>query len=51
VDQASHPAFRSAAVAAVRAARFNPARVDGQPVRASVSMPITWQGSRDRDDD
>jgi TonB family protein len=51
VDQASHQAFRSAAVAALRAARFNPARVDGQPVRASVSMPITWQGSRDRDED
>jgi TonB family protein len=51
VDQASHPAFRSAAAAALRGARFNPARVDGQPVRASVSMPITWQGSRDRDDD
>jgi TonB family protein len=51
VDQASHPAFRSAAAAALRTARFNPARVDGQPVRASVSMPITWQGSRDRDED
>lgn len=51
VDQASHQAFRSAAVSVLRGARFNPARLDGQPVRASVSMPITWQGSRDRDDD
>lgn len=51
VDQASHPAFRAAATAALGAARFNPARVDGQPVRATVSMPITWQGAGDRDED
>lgn len=50
VEQASHPAFRGAASSALAAARFNPARVDGQPVRAQVSMPITWQGS-ERDDD
>jgi TonB family protein len=53
VEQASHPAFRAAAQAAISSARFNPARVDGQPVRATVSMPITWQGSgaRNEDDD
>lgn len=44
VDQASHPAFRAAATSAISAARFNPARVNGQAVRAHVSMPITWQG-------
>jgi TonB family protein len=51
VDQASHPAFRAAATAAISAARFNPARVDGQPVRAQVSMPITWQGGGQEDED
>ena len=51
VEQASHPAFRAAAQAAISSARFNPARVDGQPVRATVSMPITWQGSGARNED
>ena len=51
VDQASHPSFRAAAAAAIASARFNPARVNGQPVRASVSMPITWQGGEQRDED
>jgi TonB family protein len=51
VDQASHPAFRSAATAAISAARFTPARVNGQPVRAHVSMPITWQGGEERDEE
>jgi TonB family protein len=51
VDQASHPAFRAAATAAISAARFNPARVDGQPVRSHVSMPITWQGGGQEDED
>jgi TonB family protein len=51
VEQASHPAFRSAATAAIASARFTPARVNGQPVRAQVSMPITWQGGGERDDD
>jgi TonB family protein len=50
VVEASQPAFRGAATAAIANARFNPARVDGQPVRAQVSMPITWQGGG-RDDD
>ncbi|HEX2080694.1 MAG TPA: TonB family protein [Longimicrobium sp.] len=50
VDQVSHPAFRAAATAAISSARFNPARVDGQPVRAQVSMPITWQGGGERED-
>lgn len=50
VVEASQPAFRAAAAAAIANARFNPARVDGQPVRAQVSMPITWQ-SDGRDDD
>lgn len=51
VDQASHPSFRAAATAAIASARFTPARVNGQPVRASVSMPITWQGGEQRDED
>jgi TonB family protein len=51
VDQASHPAFRSAATAAISAARFTPARVNGQAVRAHVSMPITWQGGQERDEE
>jgi TonB family protein len=51
VEQASHPAFRSAAAAAISAARFTPARVNGQPVRAHVSMPITWQGGEEREED
>lgn len=44
VVEASQPAFRGAAAAAIANARFNPARVAGQPVRTTVSMPITWQG-------
>jgi TonB family protein len=51
VEQASHPAFRAAATSAISTARFTPARVNGQPVRAHVSMPITWQGGGDRDED
>jgi TonB family protein len=51
VEQASHPAFRAAAASAISTARFTPARVSGQPVRAHVSMPITWQGGGDRDED
>jgi TonB family protein len=51
VEQASHPAFRSAAASALAAARFTPARVNGQPVRAHVSMPITWQGGGERDEE
>ena len=51
VEQASHPAFRTAATAAISAARFTPARVNGQPVRAQVSMPITWQGGGERDEE
>jgi TonB family protein len=51
VEQASHPSFRSAAQAAISAARFNPARVDGQPVRATVSMPITWQAGGQEDEE
>jgi serine/threonine-protein kinase len=42
VIEVSDPAFRRAAAAAAGAARFTPARVDGQPVRASVSIPLTW---------
>jgi TonB family protein len=50
VGEASQAAFRNAAAAAITNARFNPARVGGQPVRTTVSMPITWQPSG-RDDD
>lgn len=42
VIEVSDPVFRRAAAAAAGAARFTPARVDGQPVRASVSIPLTW---------
>lgn len=50
VVEASHPAFRGAAMTAISRARFNPARVGGQAVRTQVSMPITWRGG-ERDDD
>jgi TonB family protein len=50
VVEASQPAFRGAAAAAIANARFNPARVGGQPVRTTVSMPITWQGGGQDDD-
>jgi TonB family protein len=43
IGEVSHPAFRNAAVAAISGARFNPARVAGQPVRAQASISITWQ--------
>jgi outer membrane biosynthesis protein TonB len=42
VIEVSDPVFRRAAAAAAGAARFTPARVDGQPVRAEVSIPLTW---------
>ncbi|HYW12558.1 MAG TPA: TonB family protein, partial [Longimicrobium sp.] len=50
VVEASQPAFRGAAAAAIANARFNPARVGGQPVRTTVSMPITWQGGGQDDE-
>jgi eukaryotic-like serine/threonine-protein kinase len=50
VAEASQAAFRSAAAAAISNARFNPARVGGQAVRTTVSMPITWQPSGQDDD-
>jgi serine/threonine-protein kinase len=50
VVEASQPAFRGAAAAAIANARFNPARIGGQPVRTTVSMPITWQGGGQDDD-
>lgn len=42
VVEVSHTAFRLAASAAIAAARFEPARVDGQAVRSEVSVPLTW---------
>jgi serine/threonine-protein kinase len=42
VLEVSDPVFRRAAAAAAGSARFTPARVDGQPVRATVSIPLTW---------
>jgi TonB family protein len=42
VIEVSHTAFRLAASAAIAAARFEPARVDGQAVKAEVSVPLTW---------
>jgi protein TonB len=50
VVEASHPAFRGAATAAIARARFTPARVGGQAVRTQVSMPITWRGGAQDDD-
>ncbi|HEY7770595.1 TonB family protein [Longimicrobium sp.] len=45
VLEVSDPVFRRAATAAASAARFTPARVDGQAVRASVSIPLTWNAN------
>ncbi|MBB4637153.1 TonB family protein [Longimicrobium terrae] len=42
VVEVSHTAFRLAASAAIAAARFEPARVDGQAVKSEVSVPLTW---------
>ncbi|HEX6037468.1 TonB family protein, partial [Longimicrobium sp.] len=50
VVEASHPAFRGAASAAISRARFTPARVGGQAVPTQVSMPITWRGGAQDDD-
>lgn len=51
VVEASHPAFRNAATTAISRARFTPARVGGQAVRTQVSMPITWRGGAQDDDE
>jgi TonB family protein len=45
VVEVSNPAFRRAAASAAGAARFAPARVDGQAVRAEVSIPLTWNAA------
>jgi TonB family protein len=42
VVEASQPAFRSVAAEAITAARFNPARVGGRPVRSQVTLRLAW---------
>ena len=42
VTASTDATFGGAARAAVRAARFNPARVDGQPVMSRASLPFAW---------
>ena len=42
-EHASHPAFASAAVQAMQAARFRPARHEGRPVPFTLRMPVLFQ--------
>jgi protein TonB len=43
VQESTHDAFRDAAVRAAERFRFRPARLHGQPVAVSISLPIEWQ--------
>jgi protein TonB len=43
VQETTHDAFREAAVRAAQRFRFRPARLNGQPVAVSISIPIEWQ--------
>jgi len=43
VQESTHDAFRDAAVRAAERFRFRPARLHGQPVAVSISLPIDWQ--------
>lgn len=43
VEQATHPLFAEAALAAVRRWRFKPAIKNGQPVASSFSLPIEFR--------
>ncbi|HVG44122.1 MAG TPA: energy transducer TonB [Longimicrobium sp.] len=43
VQETTHDQFRDAAVRAAERFRFRPARLNGQPVAVSISIPIEWQ--------
>src|SRR5215213_5356326 len=43
VQESTHDAFRDAAVRAAERFRFRPAKLHGQPVAVSISLPIEWQ--------
>lgn len=43
VEQATHPLFADAALAAVRHWRFKPAMKDGHPVASSFSLPLEFR--------
>jgi protein TonB len=43
VQESTHDAFREAAVRAAERFRFRPAKLRGQPVAVSISLPIEWQ--------
>ena len=43
VQETTHDAFREAAVRAAERFRFRPAKLHGQPVAVSISIPIDWQ--------
>ena len=43
VQETTHDQFREAAVRAAERFRFRPARLNGQPVAVSISIPIEWQ--------
>jgi protein TonB len=46
VQESTHDAFREAAVRAAERFRFRPAKLHGQPVAVSISLPIEWQIQR-----
>lgn len=43
VEQATHPLFAEAAVAAVKHWRFKPATKNGQPVASNFSVPVEFR--------
>ena len=43
VQETTHDQFREAAIRAAERFRFRPARLNGQPVAVSISIPIEWQ--------
>lgn len=43
IEQATHPLFADAAIAAVRHWRFKPAMKGGQPVASPLSLPLEFR--------
>jgi len=43
VQESTHDAFRDAAVRAAERFRFRPARLRGEPIAVSISIPIEWK--------
>ena len=43
VQETTHDQFREAAIRAAERFRFRPARLNGQPVAVSITIPIEWQ--------